>query len=199
MVGGTKNFWFDVIDKINPDLIIANKEENYKEGIEQLMKKYPVWVSDVANFDQALQMIASVGSITDREAAAASLTTQIELNFEEPIPAKGKRALYLIWQNPWMAAGCDTFIHAMLEKIGLINCVSESRYPTLSENQIRELDPELILLSSEPYPFQQKHVKKMQEIHPLAHVLLADGEYFSWFGSRMRAAPEYFNHLMADF
>ncbi len=195
IVGGTKNFWFDRIAELNPDLIIGNKEENYKEGIDLLSEKYPVWLSDITKFEEALEMILSIGKLTDREEISSSLSNKIQSNFLDLPPKNNKRVLYLIWKSPWMAAGQCTFINSMLEEIGFVNCISEPRYPIISEELIGRLNPDVILLSSEPYPFRQNHVKEVSGINSTSHVSLVDGEYFSWFGSRMVHAPAYFKQF----
>jgi len=192
-VGGTKQFDFSCIDSLEPDLIIGNKEENYREGIETLKAKYPVWMSDISTLDDALNMIRELGDITDTPNLARQLTTEIETSFSERLYSQ--RVLYLIWKNPWMAAGHNTFIHDMLSRIGLDNVVKGERYPVLSEDQIRLLDPEYVFLSSEPFPFSERHIAEMQRLLPRAEVLTVDGEMFSWYGSRLRYAPAYFRSL----
>jgi ABC-type Fe3+-hydroxamate transport system substrate-binding protein len=140
-------------------------------------------------------MILSIGKLTNREEISTSLSNKIQSNFLDILPKNNKRVLYLIWKNPWMAAGTNTFINSMLEKIGFVNCISEPRYPIISEELIGRLNPDIIFLSSEPYPFKQNHVKEVSAINSTSDVSLVDGEYFSWFGSRMVHAPAYFKQL----
>lgn len=193
-VGGTKNLHMDVIHDLHPDLIIANKEENNQADIEQLEKDFPVWVSDVNDLASALEMIRSVAEITDSDASV--ILQEIENGFSELFPIYPKRkALYLIWREPYMAAGNDTFIHDMINRCGLVNVISENRYPELTETNIIELDPELVLLSSEPFPFKQRHIDELQALLPKADIRLVDGELFSWYGSRLKHAPAYFASL----
>lgn len=196
IVGGTKFFDFDAIDRLNPDLIVANKEENYKEGIELLQEKYPVWLSDIYNFEDALRMIEDVGAITGHPIQAEALTHAIKDEFKMLPVFKTKRVLYMIWRKPWMVAASNTFIHHMLIRIGLENAVSElERYPELTDVAIREIDPDLILLSSEPFPFKGKHIDELKNLCPRSQVMLVDGEMFSWYGSRLKKAPAYFRSL----
>lgn len=195
IVGGTKNFWMDVIDQLQPDLIIGNKEENYKDGIEQLRHHYPVWMSDIFTLEDALQMMQTMGELTHTVAKANQLVNSITEEFNSLHPSPIFRTLYLIWKKPWMAVGRNTFIHAMLEKIGLMNTVREGRYPELTSEQIQQLSPQLILLSSEPYPFQKQHMEELKTLVPRAKVMLVDGEMFSWYGSRLLKAPAYFKGL----
>ena len=196
IIGGTKNFRFDVIDELNPDLIIGNKEENYIEGIKQLKKKFAVWLSDIVTLTDAYSMISSLGEITGTEASALHIRDQIEKRFHSVRKQSPKSVLYLIWKKPWMAAAPGTFIHSMLTMLNLKNAIENlSRYPQLSEEQIAGLRPDLIFLSSEPYPFQKQHVEELAKICPSSRVMLVDGEMFSWYGSRLLKAPEYFNRL----
>lgn len=196
IIGGTKKFRFEAIDELKPDLIIGNKEENYQEGIEKLKEKYPVWMSDIAGLADALQMIRSVGEITARQAEADQLAENIESSFSGLTKKAPKRVLYFIWQNPHMVVAGNTFIDEMLSRIGLRNAAAGlERYPEVTPDQIRALDPELILLSSEPYPFKEKHISAFEELCPGVTVKVVDGEMFSWYGSRLLQATGYFNNL----
>ena len=197
-VGGTKKIDPTVVDQLTPDLIIANKEENTREDIELLEKKYPVWISDIKTLDDAVQMISMLGEITGKQQAANDINSMIESRFRLISKAPGVRTLYIIWKNPYMVAGSETFINDMLDRCGFENVLKHSeRYPSLDASQIRELNPELVLLSSEPYPFKEKHILEIKEIVPDSMVELADGEYFSWYGSRLTGAPSYFNKLIS--
>jgi hypothetical protein len=77
----------------------------------------------------------------------------------------------------------------------LVNALRTKRYPELSLEVIKELSPEIIMLSSEPFPFQQKHVAELQYLLPATKIILVDGEMFSWYGSRLLKAPDYFSRL----
>ena len=195
IVGGTKNFHFDVIDKLQPDLIIGNKEENYQEGIYELQKKYPVWMSDILNWNDALNMIHGIGQVTGKEAEALDIVDSINKSFASLRTFSSQSVLYFIWRKPWMVAWRDTFIQAILEKLNLQNVITSSRYPELSDDEIKQLNPEYIFLSSEPYPFQEKHIAELKTICPSSKIILVDGEMFSWYGSRLLQAPLYFNSL----
>ncbi|MBL0743250.1 ABC transporter substrate-binding protein [Chryseolinea lacunae] len=196
-IGGTKNFNFDVIDRLQPDLIIGNKEENYREGIEVLEEKYPVWISDIVSLDDARVMMRSIGEITDRPSRALEIVKGVNEAFAQVKKYDNASVLYLIWKKPWMAAGSNTFIHEMLTTLGFTNSAELlPRYPVLSSEEIRELKPDFIFLSSEPYPFQEKHIDELRQLCPASNILLVDGEMFSWYGSRLLKAPAYFNQLL---
>ncbi|UII34842.1 helical backbone metal receptor [Fulvivirga ulvae] len=195
-IGGTKKFNFAKIDNLQPDLIIGNKEENYKEGIEKLREKYPVWMSDIATFEDALEMIVSLGKITGTESKAVEIQGRIVDGFRELKKQTPKKVLYFIWQNPYIVVGGNTFINEMIVKLGLRNLAAGlDRYPELTWDEIASLQPDLILLSSEPFPFKDKHINKFQSICPSAEIRIVDGEMFSWYGSRLIEAVGYFNQL----
>lgn len=200
-VGGTKNVNFNKIEQINPDLIICNKEENNESEVKQLIAKYPVWTSDIHNLDDALNMIISIGEIVNKTNEAQNLALQIKNKFKEFINEKRKpyRVLYLIWKDPYMAAGKDTFIDYVLAQCNFINVCDASlgRYPELTDEQIKGLKPQIILLSSEPYPFKQKHLEELKLYFPGVLSVLADGEYFSWYGSRLLNTPAYLKGFIA--
>lgn len=196
-VGGTKQVKMEIIHQLEPDLIIANKEENVKAQIEELAGKYPVWTSDIHNLEDALVMIRDIGLITGKQAMANRIAEQIEEGFTTlTVPGHRLRTAYLIWKDPYMTVGNDTFIHCMLETAGFDNVFSErKRYPAISIDDLKKSGCELLLLSSEPYPFQQKHMDELQQQLPDTRILLADGEMFSWYGSRLLKAPAYFTSL----
>lgn len=198
IIGGTKKFNFEVIDQLKPDLIIGNKEENYKEGIEVLRQKYPVWMSDIITPEDAMSMMRSVGEITGKPAEAERLIDDIRSSFNgiKEFKAHEKKVLYLIWRKPWMGAATHTFIHEMLTLAGFENCLKDcERYPELSVADLTALNPDLVFLSSEPYPFSERHVEEIQSLLPKAKILLVDGEMFSWYGSRMRHFARYVTTL----
>jgi ABC-type Fe3+-hydroxamate transport system substrate-binding protein len=114
-------------------------------------------------------------------------------NHENP-----QRIAYMIWKDPFMAAGRDTFINDILERAGWLNAVEQSRYPELSAEELQAYSPDLVFLSSEPYPFKDKHLAEFRQICPTAQVLIVDGEMFSWYGSRLLAVPAYLQTLSAQ-
>ena len=211
-VGGTKNLHFEKIKELQPDLIIANKEENVKEQIETLAIDFPVWISDVNNLQDALQMMTAIGEIIGKQNEAIKLITQIKTNFasltnkqisKENFHSKQRqtqnpklKTAYLIWKDPYMTVGGDTFINDMLNYAGFKNIFSQlSRYPQITIEQLRSANCQLLILSSEPYPFKQKHIDELKDQLPNTKIILADGEMFSWYGSRLLKAPTYFKQL----
>lgn len=197
-VGGTKQLDLQKIIALEPDLVIANKEENNKEQVEELSRHVPVWISDINTLGEALEMIGQVGALVGRPEKATELVQQVKKGFEG-IATQGFPTLktcYLIWKNPYMTVGGDTFIHDLLQRAGFANLfASAGRYPEITVDQLKEGNCELVLLSSEPYPFRQKHVEELQALLPGTKITLVDGEAFSWYGSRLLHSPSYFEQL----
>ncbi|MFZ1527115.1 MAG: helical backbone metal receptor [Ferruginibacter sp.] len=205
VIGGTKNIDSNKIHSLKPALIIANKEENVKEQVEELAADHPVFVTDVNNFEEALLMIKQLGALTGKDQQAVELTDAVIKNFSSitPVVHTTLKVCYLIWNNPYMTVGGDTFISDMLSKAGFENAFQQlNRYPQVSVDDIRNSGADIILLSSEPYPFKEKHKSELAQLLPAKKIIFTDGEMFSWYGSRMLLAPEYFlalhkqvNHL----
>ena len=197
VIGGTKNFDFEKIAALKPDLIIGNKEENYQGGIEQLAANYPVWLSDISNLTEALDMIRRVGFISGAKEKAAAMATEIETSFAAlGITQPTISAAYFIWRKPYMVAAGGTFIDDMLHRAGFGNVFAgRARYPEITAEQLAAAAPQRMLLSSEPYPFNEKHLAEFQAICPAAKIEIVDGELFSWYGSRLRESAAYFSRL----
>lgn len=198
-IGGTKAVKMAKVVALQPDLVIGNKEENLQSDIEALEQQVPVWMSDIHDLESALEMIRFIGDLTGTTEATDEMIRNIRQKFSQLTAFTESRTpirtLYLIWRKPYMAAGKGTFIDDCLSRCRLENCLSESRYP---EVDVQAIDPRLILLSSEPYPFKEVHIVELQQLFPQAKIILADGEYFSWYGSRMLGATEYFQQLLQE-
>lgn len=201
-VGGTKDFRVEQIAALRPDLVLANKEENTQEGIAQLATQHKVWVSDIHTFADALSMIHTIGDLTQRHGAAADLINRLETTLAQHLPVLPTqhrlRAAYLIWRSPYMAAANDTFIQAMMtDLVGLDNVFAHlSRYPVVTLPQLAAERPDLVLLSSEPYPFRERHIAELREVlGSTVRIELTDGEMWSWYGSRLLQAIPYLSML----
>lgn len=202
-VGGTKTVNIEKIHQLKPDILIANKEENVKEQVEELALHYPVWLSDVNNLPDALQMIENIGALTDKQTEAKTIVTSIKEGFSKLEESKTQnpklKTAYLIWRKPYMSVGGDTFISDMLQRCGFENMFSDKkRYPEITIPQLQTDNCQLLLLSSEPYPFKQKHIDELSNQLPGTKIILADGEFFSWYGSRMLQSPAYFKQFITQ-
>ncbi len=198
-IGGTKEVNISKVAGLKPDLIIANKEENTQKDVEALQDIAPVFVSEISNFTEAIRSIEQIGQLTNRVEAARTISNRIISEYSKLSDlSKDRRSVcYLIWKNPFMTIGKDTFIHDMLEKCGFDNVYgNQERYPTVDALDIKEKNPDYIFLSSEPFPFKDKHIQEFKKMIPNSKVVLVDGEYFSWYGSRMVHAADYFIDLI---
>lgn len=201
IVGGTKKVDFEKIKALKPDFILCNKEENSYDFLMQLEAIAPTYFSDVATFEDTFKLITDVGQICGRRTESSNLINKINFklndfqNFMEDKPVR--KAAYFIWANPWMVAGNDTFINEMMKLNKFTNIYENmSRYPKVEINRIRhEGDPDVVLLSSEPFPFKDEHAIEIGKFTNRTATVFADGEMFSWFGSRMLLAFDYFKQL----
>ncbi len=191
IIGGTKNPRIEKIKEARPDWVIANKEENEKEHVDQIREFCPVTVTEISNVEQALNWVEKLGKLAGKNERAHQLSSGISelLNRRDiwyPI-----NTVYYIWKDPWMSIGGDTYISDVMTHWGLTNMLSDlQRYPELPLDALGRLQPELILLSSEPFPFKEKHKEEIRQVCPNARIELVDGEWFSWYGSRMCTAFE---------
>lgn len=197
-VGGTKKVNFEKIAQLAPDIIFCVKEENTPEIVDTLAQQHTVFVWDVETLSAALQMITDLGEMTHTQGEAARIRYQIEESwgeFQGKIPQR--KALYFIWKEPYMIVGEHTYIHEVLNYMGIENAgeIFSHRYPEITMEEIAAIKPELILLSSEPYPFQMHHIAAFQQIVPDAEVLIVNGEHFSWYGTGMLQAAPYLSSL----
>jgi ABC-type Fe3+-hydroxamate transport system substrate-binding protein len=200
-IGGTKNPHISEIISLNPDLIIANKEENRAEDVNLLREICPVWTSDIHNLDDALKMIEQIGLLVNRKQNSEELIRDIKDQFNVIRHSHPIKVAYLIWKNPYMSVGRDTFIHSMLTQTGFINVFADyTRYPEITEKMLTECNADFVFLSSEPYPFKEKHIAETETLikkkNPNGKVLIVNGEYFSWYGSRLKNAADYLSNLI---
>jgi ABC-type Fe3+-hydroxamate transport system substrate-binding protein len=199
-VGGTKDATVERIMALRPDLVIGNKEENTRELIEALAGQVAVWMSDVHWLEDALIMMRETAHLTGKGKRGDELIALIQGGFADLVKGDALRCAYAIWNDPLMLAGTDTFISDIITRMGWQNVADKpgSRYPALSGDELRELNPEVLLLSSEPFPFGEKHIRFYRELLPEARIILADGELFSWYGSRLLHTPGYLQKLIRE-
>lgn len=201
IVGGTKQVKFDKIKALQPEIIIANKEENTKEIVEELSEICPVWVTNIVTIEDNLQMIADFGKLFNKHTEAQKWKDKISFayhDFQQFIQDKSfRKVAYFIWANPYMVAGKNTFINEMLMLNRFQNIYEENgRYPEIELEKMRqEGDPEVVFLSSEPFPFKDEHAFEIGRNTHHAKTIFVDGEMFSWYGSRLLKAFDYFKQL----
>lgn len=198
-LNGTKDPDILRISHIAPDLIITNKEENRKEDIEILARDHMVYVSDVRDIPSMFEMMSDIAYLTHKEEEAGYFILEIQKEleqFQRTLGEKSKqRVCYLIWRKPYMSVGSDTFIHSMLELAGFENIFkTERRYPETNLNEIIAKKGDVILLSSEPFPFRSKHIEELKPVP----AYLVDGKMFSWYGSFMIRSFKYLKALKSE-
>ena len=197
IVGGTKNLRISTIENLQPDLIIASKEENVEEQVKLLSKNFDVLLTDVMTIKDGFQLLSDIAFIVGKKDAGDDLISKTKSAFavlKQHAYAKNNipKVVYLIWKDPFMSVGADTFIHHMINAAGFENILaSSSRYPIITESELKNLAPDYIFLSTEPYPFKAIHQSQLQEQFPDSKIILIDGEMFSWYGSRMQKFPNY--------
>lgn len=194
-VGGTKQIDVDAIEALAPTLIICEKEENTKEIVTALENRWPTFVCEVNSVDTAYRMIDTLGTLAQCQQAARKLVQQIQDAFVS-LPTFNGRVAYMMWRKPYMAVGDTTYINDLLHQLGFENPIAEleGRYPAVTFTQLADAKLDYVLLSSEPFPFSEKHVQEFQPALPNTRIILVDGEMF-WYGARMLEAARYFKQL----
>lgn len=204
VVGGTKQVHPEKIAALEPDIILCNKEENTPEIVEELQKIAPVHVSDIKTIDDSLELIREYGMIFGAKEKASEIVGRIldeKSDFQKFISGRPqKKAAYFIWKNPWMVVAENTFIDHLLALNNFSNVFagSKSRYPEVRPEELQKLEPELVLLSTEPFPFKEDDKEELSKVVRKDCIQIVDGEYFSWYGSRLISAFDYFRKLHAE-
>lgn len=197
IIGGTKNINIEKIKALQPDLILANKEENVKDQVEALMDDYKVMVTNIDTIEDNYYLLKNLGKLFGKEDRAQLFNLKIydvlnQAKLETPI-----KTAYLIWKNPYMTIGSDTFIHRILTEIGFENIFKDkTRYPQITTEDLADAD--VIMLSSEPFPFKEKHIEELKAIYPDKKIMIVDGEAFSWYGTHIAKCGNYFKELLAE-
>ncbi len=198
IIGGTKKVNYEKIKALNPDIIIANKEENTKEIVTELSLICPVWVTNIITIEDNLQMMQDFGQLFNKRTESQKWidkTNNALQDFKHFMSNRQpQKVVYFIWKNPYMVAGSDNFVNEMLTLNKLENIyLNNGRYPEIKlEEMHAHGDPDLILLSSEPYPFKEEDAFEIGRFTHHATTVFVDGEMFSWYGSRLVKAIEYF-------
>ena len=197
VIGGTKNINIDKIKALQPDLILANKEENVKDQVEALMTDCKVMVTHVETIEDNYYLLKNLGKLFGKKERAQAFNLKIydilnQTKLDTPV-----KAAYLIWKNPYMTVGKDTFIHRILSEIGFENVFKDkTRYPQIEAEDLAEAD--VIMLSSEPFPFKEKHIEELRIVYPDKKIMIVDGEAFSWYGTHIAKCENYFKELISE-
>jgi len=198
-IGGTKNPKIEIIKDLKPDLIIADKNENSKEKVESLTQIAPVYIIEVNNYEDALSMILKLGEVVDKKSQAVLIQKHIKQSFQNIKRLDfSKTVFFPIWKEPCMTINKDTYIHSMLNKIGLTNSFANknTHYPKVSDKELEAINPDFIFLPSEPCHYTPEDAERCKTLFPNSKVMEVDGQMFAWYGSRLWKASSYFETLL---
>lgn len=196
-IGGTKNLNINKIKALKPDLIIANKEENVKEQVEELMKDFKVLLTNIETLEDNYYLIKQLGHIFNKEEKAQFFNLKTYEAFDFSKSENKLKVAYLIWENPYMTVGGDTFISRILEELGFENLFkNQKRYPEIQLEDLKDAD--LIFLSSEPFPFKEKHIDEIKKNCLNQKIRIVDGEAFSWYGTHLAKCGKYYRELLKN-
>lgn len=203
IVGGTKHVHFQKIKALEPDIILCNKEENTKEMILELEPIAPVHISDIYSVNDSLELISMYGEIFGINESAQTIINDIKSKhdtFKSVIAKQPKvRVAYFIWKSPYMVAASQTFINEIIQINNFENVFQDlNRYPEIKLSELKDKNLDLILLSSEPYPFKDIDFELFKPECPEAKIMIVDGKAFSWYGSRLSKAFDYFTELRKE-
>ena len=197
-VGGTKEVKEEKIRALQPDLILAEKEENTLEIVHALEKIAPVFVLEVQSIQDAYRFTKTLGALTNKKSEAAQLMDACKAVFPSS-REQVKNAAYVIWRKPYMVVGKSTYINDVLHTLGFHNpFVKEgSRYPAVTKEGLADANLDVLFLASEPFPYKEKHIEEFQAFLPNTKIVLVEGEMF-WYGSRMEIAGSYLERLATN-
>jgi ABC-type Fe3+-hydroxamate transport system substrate-binding protein len=201
IVGGTKTIKVDKIKALNPDFIICNKEENTKEIVTTCKKITTTYVSDIYTIADTLNLIQQFGEIFCCNEEAKEIIIAIEKKYNNFLdfihPQQIVNVVYFVWKNPWMVVANQTYINHLLHLNNFHNVfVDKERYPEVHLENIKKIkNLDVVFLSSEPYHFKEKDIISLQKKLKTTKIILVDGKFFSWYGTRLLNAFEYFKQL----
>jgi endonuclease-3 len=193
-VGGTKTPDIERILSLRPDLVILERDENTLAAAEALgaagLRLLVLHIRSLRDCLAAFRALGDgVGLPAQGKAAAAALKADLGRR-----PAKGPRTLTLVWKDPWISAGPDTYVSDLVRRAGLTP-IGPDGYPHLAEADLDALEPQVLLLPDEPFRFNARHQAELRRQFPLARVLRLDGRHLTWYLSRTRQALQFLRNL----
>ena len=197
-VGGTKDPDIAQISQLKPDLILLNKEENRREDWQALKNlNLTCHSTHPVTLDETVETVRSIGAALNRDEVAERVAHGIE---EARLRALKKNTnslsfVYLIWRKPWMTINANTYINCLLQACGGTNVFADAQtcYPAIETDQIKDANPDMVLLSSEPFPFKEKHIQELSTKTGLdsGKFRIVDGELLSWHGAFTEKGLDY--------
>ena len=199
-VGGTKNPKLERIIELAPDLVLLNEEENRREDAEALRAAgVACHVSFPHTALETAEMVRSIADAIDAKAEGERIARDIETRHHRVVKSATDRDpvsyAYMIWREPWMTVNADTFVSALLGDAGARNAFATAaeRYPAITPADLTSAAPDIVLLSTEPFPFKLQHADELARLTGLdrERFEIVDGEMLSWHGSRTPAGIDY--------
>jgi ABC-type Fe3+-hydroxamate transport system substrate-binding protein len=196
-VGGTKKVDVPRLLELEPDLVVAVREENSRENVERIQEAgVPVFVGAPESVEGALWLLRELARVVEapRTEAVLGPIERVYGRLRERVePANSRRLFVPIWKNPYMSVGSDTYAHDVLETCGGENvCGGSTRYPVFTLEEVEAAQPEIVLLPDEPYPFSAEDLEDFYALDiPAAHsdrIHLVDGKLLTWYGPRMASS-----------
>jgi ABC-type Fe3+-hydroxamate transport system substrate-binding protein len=194
-VGGTKKVDVRRVLELEPDLIVAVREENSRENVERLEEAgVPVFVGAPESVEGAIALLRELAERVGAPRSEAVLGPIGRVYGRLRKDAGGTRQVFVpIWKNPYMSVGSDTYVHDVLRTCGGENVFGGStRYPVVTPEEVEAAQPEVVLLPDEPYPFSAEDLEEFYELDiPAAHsdrIHLVDGKLLTWYGPRMASS-----------
>lgn len=197
VIGGALDINMAAIKSLNPDLILAVKEENNREVIASLSALYPVYVFDITTVQQGMALCEQIGILTGHGVEGARLRGQINQAWQKiSVATAATPCAYLLWNHPLMGAGDNTFIHDVIATLGLTNILEHSttRYPKVDHDLLSKA--KIILLGSEPYAFSAEEYTSLAHAYQQSRIIRVDGEAFCWYGAHMLSSAGILNQLI---
>jgi hypothetical protein len=190
-VGGTKNPDVDAIVDLAPDLVVVNDEENRVEDARALTDR------GVALHDMSPRSVHDVGP--EMVALCERIGAPVPAPFgpddwdawlASMLTPRWYDAFVAVWRRPWMSLATDTYGASLLDLLGVGTVFGESldRYPEVTLDEVSARAPNIVLLPSEPYAFDERHVAEVEEGVPGVPVVMVDGRDLFWWGIRTPAA-----------
>lgn len=188
-VGGTKDPDHARIASLSPDLLFLNSEENRREDIDALAARFrfdlshPRRVRDVPPLLR--RWAAASGSAAAGEAAAERVESGLRVAEDSLASRRPFRYVALVWREPWVAAGEETYLADLVRLAGGIPALAPGlgdwRRPAIEE--LRAARPDVVLLPDDPYPFRERHRTELEGLLPGARALLLAGQDWCWHGT----------------
>jgi ABC-type Fe3+-hydroxamate transport system substrate-binding protein len=195
-VGGTKKVNIRSVLELEPDLVVAVKEENARENVEELEEAgVPVFVGAPESVAEAIALLRELAERVEAPRAGAVLgpIERVYGRLGNTVRAEARRVFVPIWKKPYMSVGSDTYVHDVLKTCGGENVCGElARYPVVALEEVEAMQPEVVLLPDEPYPFSAEDLEEFYALDvPAAdsdRVHLVDGKLLTWYGPRMASS-----------